>query len=57
MRRGQSWVPTLRYPAECHDPAVPKEAREELKARIRKAHREVCEAGLQAHYEEALNGE
>ena len=56
MKRGNSWVPTLRYPPECKDPAVPKAAREELKARIRKAHQEVCVAGLQAHYEEVLNG-
>lgn len=59
----QVTFPPLQYPAECHDPSVPKAAREELKARIREAHQEVCVAAMHRNQElieearqEALRG-
>lgn len=41
-----SLVQPLKYPEDVHDEAIPREAREELKGRIRAAHQAACVASL-----------
>ena len=45
-------VPPLKYPPDVHDEAVPREAREELKARIRAAHRDVAFSAMELYLEQ-----